>query len=340
MSTLFHADRCYLDHDPSTDNPERPERMEALLKSFDNAAAFGARQTPIDREASVDELSLAHTAEHIEKIAATDGQSVTLDADTQTSPGSYKTALRACGAVLELCDKIMDGEAKTAFSASRPPGHHAESNRAMGFCLYSNVAIAARYLHERHGLSRVAIVDFDVHHGNGTEEVLSQRNDALFISLHQSPLYPGTGFIRETGVGDGKGFTINVPMQTGCADAEYAAAMNGIVLPALRSFAPEFLLISAGFDAHIDDPLGGMNVTEDGYAWMTAQLLATVAESASGRCVSVLEGGYNIAALKASAERHISVMSGSAKAPDITPSNTVNAIISQVREAHQGGGLI
>ena len=313
--------------------------MVALLQSYERAGELGARATPIERTANRNELSLAHTASHIERIEATAGRSVLLDSDTQTSPQSYETALRACGAVLELCDRLVDGVAKTAFSAARPPGHHAETNRAMGFCLFSNVAIAARYLRERHGLRRVAVVDYDVHHGNGTQEVLLRDPESLFISLHQSPLYPGTGAIDELGEGDGRGFTINVPLPPGCDDTDYAAVMGEIVIPALSSYEPEFLLVSAGFDAHVQDPLGSMNVTDDGYAWMTSRLLGVANEMAGGRCLAVLEGGYDIAALKSSVERVVGVMSGDGS-PDVVASNNVDRIIEAVRSTHSGLGLL
>ena len=225
-------------------------------------------------------------------------------------PNAYEIALLSLGSLLGCCDAVIAGRARRAFSAGRPPGHHAEPDRPMGFCLFSNVAIAARYLQRKHGLVKIAIVDFDVHHGNGTQACLEDDPSVLFVSLHQHPrtCYPGSGFDYETGTGAGKGYTLNIPFQPGADDGDYLKVIESRVVPELDQFRPEVLLISAGFDAHRDDPLADVNLSEEGFELMTRQLVAVAERHCGGRVISALEGGYNLRALARSVVRHLVAM--------------------------------
>jgi acetoin utilization deacetylase AcuC-like enzyme len=252
------------------------------------------------RKATRAQIEAVHDAAHFESIASTAGMhALSLDPDTYTSQASFETALLAAGGCIAMVDAVLEGTVRNGIALVRPPGHHAERNRAMGFCLFNNIAVAAA--HARHqGLNRVLIVDWDVHHGNGTQAIFEEDPSVFFISLHQYPLYPGTGAATEMGTGAGRGFTLNIPMRAGCGDEEYGAQFRERVMPAAKSFAPELVLISAGFDAHAKDPLGGMRVTEEGFADMARQLLSLARESCEGKIVAVLEGGYNLEALRSS----------------------------------------
>ena len=229
------------------------------------------------------------------------------------SSGSYEAALRAAGGVLEACERVLAGEWSNAFCAVRPPGHHAERDEAMGFCLFNNVALAAAALRARHGLARVAILDWDVHHGNGTQHLFERDGSVFYASLHQWPFYPGTGAADERGLGPGEGTTLNCPLAAGAGDAEWIGALEERVLPELAAFAPEFVLISAGFDAHRLDPLAGMRLSERAYAEMSARMLELAARSAQGRLVSVLEGGYHLSALASCVETHLAALTEHAR---------------------------
>jgi acetoin utilization deacetylase AcuC-like enzyme len=260
------------------------------------------RVAPIQpRRASQAELEAVHTREHIERIrAACERGGGALDGgDTFASPASYDVALLAAGAVVSAIDAVVSGKAASAFCAVRPPGHHAERDEPMGFCLFNNVAVGARYARQRHGIERVAILDWDVHHGNGTQHIFEEDPTVLYASLHQYPLYPGTGAASERGTGEGEGTTLNIPLPAGTDEKRYLEEFESSLLPALRAFAPGLLLISAGFDAHRDDPLANMLLTEESYAEFT-RLVAPVAP-----IVSVLEGGYNLQALASSVEHHL-----------------------------------
>jgi acetoin utilization deacetylase AcuC-like enzyme len=249
-----------------------------------------------------------HRPQLLEQVRRTCQLSGLLDqSDTPTEPRSFATALLSVGAGLRCCDAVMTGEVSRAFAAVRPPGHHAEPDRSMGFCLFNNIAIAARYLQQQHGIGKVAIVDFDVHHGNGTQAVFEADPSALFVSLHQDPrtCYPGSGYAWETGVGEGVGRTLNIPFDPGSGDSEYLAALHAKVLPALDQFSPEFLLISAGFDAHHDDPLAQISLSEDAFEAITRLLVSVANRHCGGKIVSLLEGGYNLRALGRSVVRHL-----------------------------------
>jgi acetoin utilization deacetylase AcuC-like enzyme len=270
-----------------------------------------ARLTKIEpREAEDKWITQIHTASYLAMLKAhapTNGR-ISLDPDTSMSPGSLTAAYWAAGGVLAAVDAIMNKQVEHVFCAVRPPGHHAEAGRAMGFCLFNNVAIAARYVQKKHGLTRVLIVDWDVHHGNGTQHSFEDDPSVLFFSTHQFPHYPGTGRESERGRGAGEGFTINVPMEAGEGDEEYCAVFQKSLVPAADGFKPEFVIVSAGFDAHKDDPLASMGLTEEGYAELTGIVAGIAKRHAGGRILSSLEGGYHLTSLAASVDRHIQAL--------------------------------
>ncbi|MDH3196929.1 MAG: histone deacetylase [Candidatus Krumholzibacteria bacterium] len=302
MACGFHIDARYAAHENPPGHPERADRIRFLLPLAESLAESGIPMIATDRRAGDEDLLRVHSGDHVERMRATAGRSLSLDPDTFTSEASHETALLAAGAALEMVDRVMNGTFACAFAAVRPPGHHAESERAMGFCLFNNVAVAARHLLDAHGLERVLIVDWDVHHGNGTQWAFYDDDRVLFVSLHQYPFYPGTGSVEETGDGRGAGFTVNVPLPAGCDDADYMHAFGSVVDPIARRFAPQFVLVSAGFDAHRADPLGGMRVTETGFDAMAAAVMGIAGASAEGRVVCLLEGGYDLQALRDSVD--------------------------------------
>ncbi len=279
---------------PAREHPERPERLTAARRAV--AAVAPAHFGVVVREATDDELSRVHTASYVDALGRTAGRWEQWDEDTYAAPQSVRAARRAAGGAIELVDAVLDGEARRGVALLRPPGHHARPNGAMGFCLLNNVAVAAAHARAR-GLERVLIVDFDVHHGNGTQEIFYDDPSVLFLSLHQAPFYPGTGSATELGANDGRGRTLNVPLSHGAGNGVYAAAFTRLVSPVATEFAPELVLVSAGFDAHARDPLGGMAVTEAGYRFMVGELVRALPHAP---IALVLEGGYDLAALEAS----------------------------------------
>jgi len=312
--TIFTSDR-FADHFTPPGHPERLERAEVM-----QVVASEFRQQGGDvcepRSATEADLARVHDREYISLISETSGRATALDADTFTSPDSYEVARLAAGAAIASVDDVLDGPGRRALAMVRPPGHHAERNRAMGFCLFNNMAIAAAHARQR-GVSRVAIVDYDVHHGNGTQWSFYDNPSVLFISSHQYPYYPGTGAATETGTGEGAGFTINLPMDAGGTDADYALAYNTIAFPVLRQFRPELILISAGFDALEDDPLGGMRLSVDGFAWLTAAIAAIADECCDGRVVAITEGGYDLGGLASCLRAVIPVLNGETSLADL-----------------------
>ena len=337
MSTAFLTDPAFLRHHNPDGHPERTERLEAMLRIAARCDQLGVRALSATRRATDDELLRIHSREHIDRVAATAGRVLMLDPDTFTSPDSYDCALLAAGGALDAVDRVMSGEFDNAFVAARPPGHHAESNRAMGFCLFSNIAVGAAHAVTHHGLERVMIIDWDVHHGNGTQEIFWNDSRVLFLSLHQFPFYPGTGSFEEIGGPDAQGMTVNVPMAAGFGDEEWLAAFRGVVVPVADQFAPQLVMLSAGFDAHANDPLGGMRVTETGFGFMAESILAIARKHAAGKLVAILEGGYNIAALEASVETVLRRMVGektSARTP--LSAGRFSPVGAMVRAMHAG----
>jgi len=295
MLTLIFSSR-FADHLPPPGHPERPERAEAMAAVVNEFRAGGGRV--IEPRAATDEdLLRVHTAEHVKAITATRGTAVMLDPDTFTSPDSEEVARLAAGAVLTAVDTVLDGPAGTrALAAVRPPGHHAEADRPMGFCLYNNIAVGAAYARAR-GCSRVAIVDYDVHHGNGTQWMFYEDPTVLYVSSHQYPYYPGTGAAGERGRGPGLGYTLNLPLDAGARDADVLGRYEQEAMPALTAFKPDLVMISAGFDAHERDPLAGCRMTTDGLRALTALLVGAADRLCHGRFVLVTEGGYDLTAL-------------------------------------------
>jgi acetoin utilization deacetylase AcuC-like enzyme len=292
--TLVTSDR-FADHVTPPGHPERIERAEAMqVVAARWVEANGALVAP--RAATDDDLARVHTAAYIESIGQLRGRAGMLDPDTFVSPESDEVARLAAGAVLSAVDLVLDTNASRALVMVRPPGHHAEADRAMGFCLYNNIAVGAAYARAR-GLSRVAIVDYDVHHGNGTQWTFYDDPSVLFVSSHQYPFYPGTGAAGETGRGAGVGYTVNLPMEVGSVDADFDLVYREAVVPALHDFQPELVLVSAGFDAHELDPLAGMRMTTGGYHQLTTRLLRAADAACQGRIVFVTEGGYDTSAL-------------------------------------------
>ncbi len=300
-------DPRYLEHDMGMGHPESPNRLRAIMQQLEQSGTM-AQLTRIEPRMAEDEwITKVHTAAYLaslKKHAPASGR-VSLDSDTSMSPGSLTAAYLAAGGALAAVDAMMTKQVEHVFCAVRPPGHHAEASRAMGFCLLNNVAIAARYAQKKHGLSRVLIVDWDVHHGNGTQHSFEDDPSVLFFSTHQFPHYPGTGRESERGLGAGEGYTINVPMEAGEGDDEYRAVFHKVLVPAAERFKPELVIISAGFDAHKDDPLASMGLTESGYAELTGIVAGIARTYAQGRILSSLEGGYNLMALAASVDAHV-----------------------------------
>ena len=303
----FVSHSAYLDHEMGSGHPESPDRLRAIRSHLESTGTLSRLVLLDPQPASKSWIAKVHLPSYLESLerrAPTSGYAA-LDPDTTMSVGTLQAAYLAAGGAITAVDAVMNSQVDQAFCAVRPPGHHAESDRAMGFCFFNNVAIAARYTQERHGLKRVLIVDWDVHHGNGTQHTFEEDPSVLFFSTHQYPHYPGTGRDTETGYGGAEGLTINVPMSGGEGDEEYREVFDKVLVPAADKFKPELVLISAGFDAHRDDPLASMNLTEEGYATLT-KIVADIAKChASGRIISCLEGGYHLKGLSASVERHL-----------------------------------
>ncbi|MEM9433339.1 MAG: histone deacetylase family protein [Pseudomonadota bacterium] len=306
MTTALLTHNAGLNHVTPTGHPERVDRLMAIYAMLDTIA--DPKLMRVDAPlGTADDVLRAHPQAHIDAItsAAPASGYVSLDADTHMSPGSLEAAYRCVGGSVKAVDMVLAGEVQNAFVAMRPPGHHAEAQRPMGFCLFGHVAIAAKHALDHHGLERVAVVDFDVHHGNGTQDLLWDEARSLFISTHQMPLYPGSGAVSETGA---HGNVLNVPLPPYADGRVLRQAYERVVLPALNDFEPELILISAGFDAHQADPLANLNFTESDFAWATEQLCDIADRHAMGRVVSSLEGGYDLAALAASTKAHLTAL--------------------------------
>ena len=310
MTTALITHQACLGHDPTPGHVESPDRLRSVLNALD-APEFASLVREAAPLANYDDIVAVHSAQMVQAVfdlvAELRDQHLygQIDNDTFVSIGSKEAALRAAGAVTRAVDLVMSGAVNNAFCAVRPPGHHAEPDRPMGFCLFNNVAIGAFYAQQRYGLERVAVIDFDVHHGNGTQSSFEDQQGLFYLSSHQAPLYPGTGKASEHGRYNN---VVNLPLPADSGSSEFRAVMTQVGLPALARFAPELVIISAGFDAHERDPLANLRLTEHDYAWITAKLIEIARASSSGRIVSVLEGGYDLTALAKSAAAHVAAL--------------------------------
>ena len=334
LRTGIVLDSRYQDHFTGRNHPERPARIGALLNLVETYQRTGLKRFE-PRLATPEEIALIHEPSHVDRVAATAQQErFAFDADTPVSAQSYDTALLATGGLLTLLEAVMTRDIDNGFALVRPPGHHAERNRAMGFCLFNSAAIGAQYLREKFGLKRVLVMDWDLHHGNGTQHSFYDDPHVLYMSTHQYPYYPGTGAAEEAGRGPGEGYTVNLPMPAGCGDAEYLELFHTVVEPICRQFEPEFVLISAGFDAHARDPLGGMTVTAEGFGLMARLLLRVAREHAQGRCAAILEGGYDLEGLQSSTRRVLDEMNGESLDVPL-PAFNIRGLLPRVWEVQQ-----
>lgn len=340
MSTVYVTHPRYIDHDLAG-HPEHAGRIKAVWQALENAG-LPMRMTSIEAQPATDEHILSvHTPEYLELLNQIErfDQPVRFDADTYALPESAMVARLSAGGVIKAVDTVMRGEANNGLAAVRPPGHHAVPERAMGFCLLGNIAMAARHAQKAHNIARVMIVDYDVHHGNGTQDMFYFDKSVLFISTHQSPFYPGTGTLNQTGRGEGRGYTVNIPMPAGNGDSNYAAVFERVIWPLARRFRPELILVSAGFDAHWVDPLASMRLSLKGYDHLSRELIRMAAELCEGKIVFVMEGGYDLQALANGIRNIAHALLGEdelsdplgtrdQKEPDIT------ALIQQLRVLH------
>jgi len=334
MRVGLFDDPVFGEHDAGSEHPERPARLEAVRRGLRDGVLEMDLARLAPRPASREDLLRVHTAAHVDRLAAGAGRRVRFDPDTAAGPRSHAAALAAAGAVVDAVGRVLDGSLDRVFCAVRPPGHHATPDRAMGFCLLNNVAIGVATALAS-GLRRVAVIDFDVHHGNGTQEAFWRDPRVLFVSSHQFPYYPGTGALDEVGEGEGRGFTVNLPMPAGLGDGEYSRAYREIVEPIGRAFDPELVLVSAGFDAHRDDPLGGMALGAAGFAELMDVCLAVASGAARGRLVAVLEGGYDLDAIAEASAAVVGRMLGRPfTAPDATPRPGTDHLLEAYRTAH------
>jgi len=330
--TALVADRRYLDHYAGRVHPERPERVAVMLEMAEHLKRPDLKLYA-PRQAVRAELALCHRDDYIAAVEHTATlERSNFDPDTHTSPATWQTARLAAGGVLTAVEAVLAGEAYNAFAIVRPPGHHALANRAMGFCFFNNVAIAAAALIANHGLNRVLILDWDVHHGNGTQELFYASPQVLYMSLHQYPFYPGTGLFEEIGVGAGAGYTVNVPLPVSFGDDEYLRVFDDLLMPIARQFNPQFVLISSGFDCHFRDPLGGMRVTERGFLAMARRMKRLAAECCNGRMVAALEGGYDLKALADSGREVIDELGREADEP-IAPAGACARILPIIQRS-------
>jgi acetoin utilization deacetylase AcuC-like enzyme len=323
MSLILISSERFADHQTPPGHPEAPERADVMDVI---AGEWRQRKGEVvaPRAATQDQLARVHDAEHLRRIAATAGSAVALDPDTYTSPDSYDVALLSAGAAVQMVERVMEGKQRQALALVRPPGHHAERNRAMGFCLFNNIAVAAAHARAL-GAGRVAIVDYDVHHGNGTQHMFESDPTVLYVSTHQYPFYPGTGAANEIGRGAGAGFTVNAPIEVGATDEDYRIVFAELVAPVVRQFKPELILLSAGFDAHERDPLAGMRLTTPAFGAMTMELRGLAEECCGGRLAAITEGGYHLRALTESLRGVVDVLAAPTAARALWPPTSASS---------------
>ncbi len=339
MTTGVIVSNDFRKHDPGRGHPESGERMEAVARAIAYPALAGKLEVIEPKPAEKEHILLVHWERLYDEVMATRGKERTyLDSDTIASPATADVAHLAVGAVLTGIDRVMDRKAEggldNVFAFPRPPGHHAKPDKAMGFCFFNNVAIGAMYALKRYRLERIVIIDFDVHHGNGTQKAFYTSPEVLYLSTHQSPHYPGTGSIQETGKDEGEGYTLNVPMPPGMGDREYLRIFRDVLVPVTLEYRPELILVSAGFDAHRDDPLGGMELTSVGYAAISGEILRLAREACGGRVVFALEGGYNLRALEESIAAVLGVMSGGSVGEAGEPAEAADDLLEEVKAVY------
>jgi acetoin utilization deacetylase AcuC-like enzyme len=308
--TGFVYHEQFLEHDTGYGHPEKPDRLRAIVDNLQETGLWQKLHHLIVDAAPIEVINKVHSQRHVQyvKERCEKGFTILDQGDTTVCEKSYDIALLAAGGVISAVDAVMSGVLKNVFCAVRPPGHHAESNSPMGFCLFNNAAIAARYAQDKYNIRRVAIIDWDVHHGNGTQEIFYNDPSIFYISIHQYPFYPGSGSKSEKGEGKGEGFTLNFPMKAGSGEIEYLEVFCKEIIPVLDGYHPQLIIISAGFDAHKEDPLANMNLTDDTYRILTEMMAETAEKYAKGRIISVLEGGYNLQALSRSLQKHIEAL--------------------------------
>ena len=313
MTTGLLYDPIYLNHNTGFGHPERSERLSAAIEYIEHQPFFAEITPVLPRRAEPEWVQQIHTSRYMERAETACRKKYShLDSmDVSISTHSFDVAIQAAGGAMKLGDRVMSGALDNAFGLIRPPGHHAEHEMALGFCLFNNIAILARYLQKQHGLQKILILDWDVHHGNGTQHTFEEDPSVLYVSLHQYPYYPGTGAFTETGRGRGQGATVNCPVPAGAGDTEYKSLFINRILPKVNAFGPEIVLISAGFDAHAADPLAQINLSTGCYGWMTERMMEVADQHSNGKLITLLEGGYDLNALAHSAATHLCVLSGS-----------------------------
>ena len=340
LRTAILRDDIYLQHITGDYHPESHHRLEVVYGMLQDEDMQDTFRVLSPRPATREELQLNHSSNYIDQVASTAGRSFcSLDPDTTTSPKSWEAARMAAGGVLVAVDRVMEGEIENAFALVRPPGHHAESNKGMGFCIFNNIAIAAHYARQKHLLERILIIDWDLHHGNGTQNAFYEDPQVLYFSTHQYPYYPGSGSVDEDGQGKGKGFTVNVPLPGGQGDQDFEAIFKEILKPIATQFKPQLILVSAGYDIYSQDPLGAMDVTPEGFATLTSLIMDMARSSCQGRVIITLEGGYHLDGLRNSVKATIkelrgdSILKGSKK--EGKESSGTKKIIEKVRGLHK-----
>jgi acetoin utilization deacetylase AcuC-like enzyme len=323
-------------HDPGEGHPESSARIDAVSRAVEAPALSSRIEVIAPRPAEKEHVLLVHWERLYDEVMETRGRERTyLDSDTVASNDTADAAHLAVGAVLTGIERVVEGKLQNAFAVSRPPGHHAKPDKAMGFCFFNNVAVGAMYALTRFRFRRVLVIDFDVHHGNGTQKAFYTSPEVLYVSTHQHPHYPGTGSLTETGKDDGEGFTLNVPMPAGMGDSEYLRIFRDVIVPVGVEYRPELILVSAGFDAHRDDPLGGMELTAAGYASMTREILRLADTTCQGKAIFALEGGYHLGALEESVASTLAVLSGGDARPSADSGSAADDLVREVRRVHR-----